>query len=148
MSYQISLYRNTSGTHHLNKNIVHVADVTCEIKNPQDVETPEVYISATDAYDDINYIYIPEFGRYYDAKPTTGRGQTITYMCESDVLMSFKGGILMAPAMISRNPWHFDMYLHDASMPIETRTASAVLKFPHNYFNGDNNCYILTTIGG
>lgn len=148
MSYTVRLYHNTSGKHHLNKAITHIADVECDIKNPQDVVRPEIYISATDSYDDVNYVYIPEFNRYYYANVMPGRGQTITYACKSDVAMSFKGGILSAPAVISRNPWHFDLYLPDNKMPVESRTASAVIKFPGSHFDGSNNCYVLTTLGG
>lgn len=148
MSYTISLYKNTSGIHHINKSITLIADTVCELKNPQDVETPEIYIAATDAYDGVNYVYIPEFGRYYYAKALPGRGQTITFSCESDPLMSFKAGVKAAPAVISRNPWHWDLYVHDPKMPVEARTASAVIKFPGTHFNGQNNCYILTTLGG
>lgn len=148
MSYQVKLYKNSSGDHHLNKAITHIADVDCEIKNPEDKENPEIFIAASDAYFGVNYIEIPAFNRFYYATPLTGRGQTITYKCQSDVLMSFKTGIRNAPAVISRNPWHWDLYVHDPKMPVEARTASAVIKFPGTHFNGQNNCYILTTLGG
>jgi len=148
MSYQVKLYKNSSGDHHLNKAITYIADVDCEIKNPEDKETPEVFIAASDAYFGVNYIEIPAFNRFYYVTPHTGRGQTITYKCQSDVLMSFKTGIRNAPAVISRNPWHWDLYVHDPKMPVEVRTASAVIKFPGTHFNGQNNCYILTTLGG
>ena len=95
----------------------------------------------------MNYLYIPQFGRYYYAKPVGGRGANITYECSSDVLMSFKAGILASPAVISRNPWHFDLYLPDPKLPVEARTVSSVLKFPGDHFNGLNNSYILTCIG-
>jgi hypothetical protein len=68
-------------------------------------------------------------------------------VCQSDPLVSFKSGILASPAVISRNPWHFDLYVPDPKLPIEARSAGAVLKFNANHFSGSNNSYILTTIG-
>ena len=147
MSYTVTLFKNHSGVEHMTKVLTSYGDVQCEFKNMTDVEHPTVYIAANDGYDDVNYLYIPQFNRYYFATPSGGRGATITFECESDVLMSFKDGILAAPAVISRNPWHFDLYLPDTKMPVESRTVSTILTFPQNHFSGTNNSYILTCIG-
>lgn len=147
MSYPVVIYMNSSGDDYLDKALSGGTSINCDFKQPIDIENPTIYISATDAYDKYNYCYIAEFGRYYWMKPVGGNGQTITYSCESDPLMSFKGQIRSCPAVIARNPWHFDLYLPDNRLPIETRTASAVKKFPNDLFSGDHNCYILTTLG-
>lgn len=147
MAYNVVIYMNNSGDDYLDKNLSGATTVSCNFKQPVDIENPTIYISATDAYDQYNYCYIAEFGRYYWMKPVAGNGQTITFECESDPLMSFKGQIRSCPAVIARNPWHFDLYLPDNRLPIETRTASAVKKFPNDHFSGDHNCYILTTLG-
>lgn len=147
MSYTVTLYHNASGKKFMNKALTSYGDVSCEFKNPMDVQNPTVYIAADAAYDDVNYLYIPQFGRYYYAKPVGGRGANITYECTSDVLMSFKAGILASPAVISRNPWHFDLYLPDPKLPVEARTVSSVLTFPGDHFRGTNNSYVITCIG-
>lgn len=148
MSYTVQLYKNSSNPNAMNKSIAHRADVNCEFKAPMDRERPTIYISATDAYDDVNYIYIPEFGRYYFANCIGGTSQTLTYECLSDPLMSFKSGILNSPAVIARNPWHYDKYVPDSKLPVESRTVRSTFKFPNaELFNGDNNSYILSTIG-
>ena len=148
MSYTCTLYTNTSNPNVIDKQISSLGDFSCDFKNIIDVETPEVYVAAGAAYDKANYMYIPEFGRYYYAKARAGTGNVITFECVSDPLMSFKTEILSSPAVISRNPWHFDLYLPDPKLPIEARTASGIKKFNENPFSGSNNCYILTTIGG
>ena len=149
MSYSCTLYNNTSHPNAIHKQIGALATVSCDFKNMIDVENPEVYIAATDAYDKAKSMSIPEFGSYYFCKAKAGTGQTITYECVSDPLMSFQSAILSSPAVIARNPWHFDMYIPDPKYPIEARTMTATLKFPDNQsaFNGTNNKYILTTIG-
>ena len=148
MSYTCTLYTMTGDSHSFNKSLSSLGDFSCDFKNIIDVETPEVYVAAGDTYDKANYMYIPEFGRYYYCKARAGTGNVITFECQSDPLMCFKSQILACPAVIARNPWHFDLYVPDPKLPIEARTASAVLKFPNNPFNGDDFCYILTTLGG
>ena len=148
MSYSVQLYKNSSDTNRLNKSISLQATVDCNFKAPIDVENPTIYISATDAYDGVNYVYINEFNRYYYAKCVGGTSQTLTFECISDPLMSFKSGILSSPAVIARNPWHWDKYLPDPKIPIESRTVKSTFKFPNStFFNGNQNCYILSTIG-
>ena len=82
------------------------------------------------AYTACNYIYISQFGRYYYAKPIGGTSQTITLQCQSDPLMSFKTGILNSKAVIARNSWKYDKYLHDSRLPVESRTVTGVYNFP------------------
>lgn len=148
MSYTVTLYSNSSNPNVMSKSITALATVTCEFKNTVDVENPEIYISAGSPYERCNYVYIPEFNRYYYAKCKAGIGNTVTIECMSDPLMSFKNAILNSPAVISRNPWHFDLYIPDGKLPIEARTVSATFKFPNaDLFKGNNNTFILTTLG-
>lgn len=147
MSYNVDLYVNSSDTNVMTKNIAFLATVSCDFKTPIDVENPVVYIGADDTYAACNYIYISQFGRYYYAKPIGGTSQTITLQCQSDPLMSFKQGILAAKAVIARNPWHYDKYIPDGAMPMESRTVRGTFKFTGDHFNGANNCYILTILG-
>lgn len=153
MSYTCTLYVNSSAPDYMTKTLSSGTDVSCDFKAPVDVERPTIYISATDAYDGINYMYIPEFGRYYFAKAIASTSQTITFECVSDPLMSFKDQIKACPAVIARNPWHWDMYLPDPKLPVEARSVSAILNFPNanenaGPFDGTHNCYVLTTLGG
>lgn len=148
MSYTVKIYINSSGPDYISKSLAGETSIDCEFKAPVDIENPTIYISGGASYDGYNYCYISEFGRYYFMTPVAGTAQTLTFECKSDPLMSFAAEILACPAVISRNPWHWDKYLHDPKIPVETRTISAVVNFPEDYFKGTNNCYILTTLGG
>lgn len=142
----ITLYTTGDDEHTVNRNMSLIGTYACNVKNPQDRANPEILINATNLT--ANYAYIPEFGRYYWLNLVAENNAMVTYKGQSDVLASFKGGILTSPAVISRNPWHFDLYLPDPKMPIESRKASAVIPFPNNHFNGNMNTYVLTTLGG
>ena len=148
MSYNVNLYVNTSDVNRINKSITLKATSVCDFKAPIDVENPTIYIGASDGYDDVNYIYISEFNRYYFARCIGGTSQTLTFECVSDPLMSFKSAILASPAVIARNPWHYDKYLPDNRLPVESRVVKSTYKFPNTeLFKGDSKCYVITTLG-
>lgn len=145
MNVNVKFYITGDNPNVMNKSLTEIASVDCDIKEPVNKERPEIYVSGN--LISVNYAYIAEFGRYYFVYPTGEHAVTTRLQLESDPLMSFKAGILASPAVVARNPWHFDLYVPDNNLPIEARTASAVLKFPGRDFDGTNNTYILTTIG-
>lgn len=149
MDTTVTFYNNSSNSHAVNKALTLIATVQVKLKEPIDIEHPEILLSGAQGAIKANYVHIPELGRYYYCHSELERGQLVRFVCDkSDPLMSFKSALLAAPAVIARNPWHFDLYLPDPRLPVERRTASAVLKFPEqSKFNGQNNCYILTTVG-
>lgn len=148
MSYSVELYINTSDPNVLDKTITLLATSDCEFKAPMDVENPTIYLAADVANLPCNYIHITALNRYYYAKAIGGTSQTVTFECQSDPLMSFKTGILNAKAVVARNPWKYDKYIHDPKLPVEARTVTGTYKFPTtSHFKGTNNTYILTTIG-
>lgn len=142
----IVLYRTNSDEHELNKVLTQVGTFSCKLKAPVDQENIEVNLG-TDATG-ANYGYVEEYGRYYYLHPTTQNNSMVIYSGKSDPLMSFKGGVLAAPAVIARNPWSYDKYIPDNKLPVESRTVKGVIKFPGTHFAGNNNTYILTTVGG
>ena len=149
MDTTVTFYNNSSNAHAVNKALSLIATVTVKLKEPIDIERPEILLSGAQGSIKANYVHIPELGRYYYCHSELERGQLVRFVCDlSDPLMSFKTALLASPAVVARNPWHFDLYLPDPKLPVERRTASAVMKFPEQTkFNGQNNCYILTTIG-
>lgn len=150
MDTTVTFYNNSSNAHVVNKALSLITTVQVKLKEPIDIERPEILLCGAQGAIKANYVHIPELGRYYYCHSELERGQLVRFVCDqSDPLMSFKSALLASPAVIARNPWHFDLYLPDPNLPIETRTASAILKFPNQgVFDGSNNSYILTTIGG
>lgn len=145
---QVTFYNNASNNHCFRPALTQLAQFDVYFKDQIDVENPDIYVQNDASIIKANYCYIPQFGRYYHCKAVGDVNQTIHFVCQSDPLVSFKSGILASPAVISRNPWHFDLYVPDPKLPIEARTASAVLPFPNKtIFDGNNNSYILTTLG-
>ena len=145
MSVTVIFYTTGDNPNVMNKSLTQIASLDCDIKEPVNKERPEVYV--TGDLMGANYAYIADFGRYYFVYPTGEHAITTRLQLESDPLMSFSTAILASPAVVARNPWHFDLYVPDPNLPVEARTASAILNFPNNHFSGTDNSYILTTLG-
>ena len=145
MSVTVIFYTTGDNPNVMDKSLTQLSSLDCDIKEPVNKERPEIYVTGN--LIGVNYAYIADFGRYYFVYPTGEHANTTRLQLESDPLMSFSTAILASPAVVARNPWHFDLYVPDNNLPIEARTASAVLKFPGRDFDGTNNTYILTTIG-
>lgn len=146
MGVLVDFYRTGDNPKVFNKTLQLIASqVDCNIKEPTSVDSPYLFTTGDLAH--VNYAYIAHFGRYYWVYPETGYGMSTRYRLESDPLMSFKDSILASPAVIARNPWKYDKYISDPSIPIEARAVRGSFKFPHDHFNGSHNCYILTTLG-
>lgn len=143
----VILYINSSGNDYANKVLSGGATFSCNPKDPLNVVTPTIYVNAGSTYAGYNYCYIPEFKRFYYAHCTGGTSQTLTFDCKSDGIMSFRDQLLQCPAVISRNPWHWDKYLPDPSLPVESRAVRSTFKFPNNHFDDTNNTFILLTVG-
>ena len=145
MSVTVIFYTTGDNPNVMNKSLTQLASLDCDIKEPVNKERPEIYVSGN--LIGANYAYIADFGRYYFVYPTGEHAITTRLQLESDPLMSFSTAILASPAVVARNPWHFDLYVPDPNLPVEARTASAILNFPNNHFSGTDNSYILTTLG-
>lgn len=144
----VRFYNNSSNSHVINKSISQLAELNVDLKEPTDIEKPEIFVGYDSTILKANYCYIPDFGRYYFCHANTGQNQTLRFICESDPLMSFRSAILSSPAIIARNPWRYNKYIHDNRLPIESRTIKSTFKFPNQgLFNGTHNTYILTTLG-
>ena len=149
MDTTVTFYNNSSNAHTVNKSLSLIATVQVKLKEPIDIERPEILLSGAQGAIRANYVHIPELGRYYYCHSELERGQLVRFVCDlSDPLMSFKSALLASPAVITRNPWKYDKYLPDEKMPIESRNIRSSYEFPQNYFQDRNNCYILTTLGG
>lgn len=89
------------------------ANVECEIFSPCDVVRPILKMSTESILNSDNYIYIPDFNRYYFKSNTTKSGEITTLSLICDVLMSFKEDIKNCPLIAERSSNIFNSYLKD-----------------------------------
>ena len=146
------LYINDSDARVVDKHLVDVI--------PQDAGTPEIpiefiedssvvnptfiFTSATNVMD-ANYIFVPDFGRYYYITDKIVQKNRIMVTCHVDVLMSFSEPIKKSYAIMERQEKEYNLYLNDSLIPLENPNDVRTLNFPYG-FNEDSE-YLLIIAG-
>ena len=62
---EVNLYENTSENYRLNKDITLKITESCVLKDDCSVENPVIVLKTGTNISGYNYMYIPDFGRYY-----------------------------------------------------------------------------------
>lgn len=98
----VKLMRTRSAPNTLNKKVEVLSTVSCNIKEPIDVDNPVLYLSGDIA--NINYFQIEAFGQYYFADPLkpTGQNNIFELTGHVDPLMSNKAELLNLKGIVSR----------------------------------------------
>lgn len=141
----INLYINNSDNNVMNKSLTLISNKDIKLKNESNVITPVIVLKG-DISNDINYVSIPEWNRYYYITDKRSLNNDIYEInCKVDVLMSHKNDILNSDALIitsenlKNNYIASDVYINDI------REKTKII----NFTNGFNNSpeFVLITAG-
>lgn len=142
----LTFYKNQSEKNKIGKNLTDAKDVTGTLRENCDILNPSILVEYS-TYPDYNYIFIPEFKRYYFITNIVsvrfGLWQITAHV---DVLESYKEDIKAQSAIIARQENKWDMYLNDGTFKSESYNKTATIKFPNDCFVDYN--FILTVAGG
>ena len=141
----MNLYNFSGDRRKLNKYLTHVADVTIiAITNDTNILRPSIIIN-TRAFN-FNYVYIPNFGRYYyvDNIKLLG-GERIGVDCSVDVLMSHKAAILSSQCIAERSSSSSDPYLQDDKVASKDSAQIYDRRMTGNPFN--TTTYVIQVAG-
>ena len=144
----IKIYHNYSANNKLNKNISLLIEKNVKLKNETNIIRPTIILTG-DISNNMNYVYIPKFNRYYyivDKKSINN--EMFEIFLEVDVLMSFKEIILNLHCIIDKQQdlSNINKYYNDGSFIVSSKEFIKTINFP-NGFN-DNGEFILITAGG
>ena len=144
----IKIYHNYSANNKLNKTITLLIEKNVKLKNETNIIRPTIILTG-DISNNMNYVYIPKFNRYYyivDKKSINNEMYEI--FLEVDVLMSFKEIILNLHCIIDKQQdlSNINKYYNDGSFIVSSKEFIKTINFP-NGFN-DNGEFILITAGG
>lgn len=89
------------------------ASLECEIFTPCDITSPILILSNDSVLSTDNYIYIPDFDRFYFIENIEKNGEIITLSLICDVLMSFKDEIKNCPLIAERSTNIFNGFIPD-----------------------------------
>ena len=111
----ITLYNNLSNKKTINKTIVKISDVTnVRLKENVTILNPVLQLSLTPDIISCNYVYIPDFSRYYfkgDVEFVTN--DVVNVYLSVDPLFSFATNIMNSNVTAIRSTNHYDRYLYD-----------------------------------
>lgn len=145
----IVLYQNISEPMVVDKFITEVATLEGSLRHETPVSSPRILIEGTFPAN-VNYVYIPDFSRYYYVDEITHYRAEAWYLSlRCDVLMSFKQGIRNSQVIVEETatlPAGGNMYLPGDAFVSTVKKKTDVVPFPQGFEN--DPYYILLTAGG
>lgn len=155
MSDTVNLYYNASENKVIGKTITLLGTLDCIFKDAVSIEHPVLIVSnitmsiTGETYlDDLNYLYIPKFNRYYyvdEIKTLTGGRYEIR--CSVDVLESFRDDILNLNVILDHSEnLGANMYLDSPVWVNNCKAKTDIINFSNGLL--DTGEYILITVGG
>ena len=110
---EVKLCTTPSETYRVDKSVTVQATAECTLKEGTSVENPVILLASSNI-SGCNYMYIPDFGRYYFIHDIISvRNGLWEVHGHVDVLMSFSSGIKGCSATLKRQENLFNMYLDD-----------------------------------
>ena len=111
---QIQAFTLSEDSLHIPKHLTPVSTLTGSARDSIDVENPTIRIEHTGA-NAFNYIYIPEFSRYYYVLDKIQVRTGITdIICHVDVLQSFYPQFIHSPMIASRSDSTYNKLIADS----------------------------------
>lgn len=140
----IKLYKTLSEDNKLDKELTLVREVNINLLIRSNVTAFDFSLSGNMA--DINYMYIPDFGKYYFLKsPTIERNGYTSFRAEEDVLMTYKSQIRQETGIILRQENEGNLYIADNTFPTENRNKTFFKKF-QNGFSDTLSYYLIVGV--
>lgn len=110
----IRLYITPSEPNRLDKKLTHELQINGSLRDECSVITPVIEVNKGQGITNYNYVYIPNFGRYYFITDITAvRTDLWRLQLQVDPLMSFKEAIKNVTGIAQRNEKVFNLYIPD-----------------------------------
>ena len=141
---QITTYINSSDNNVLDKQITQKAQYSAVGKEPIDILNPKLIINDNTFDVGINYVYIPDFKRYYYCSITTLSKNIYQLNCSVDVLKTYAEGIKASQGTITISQ-NAKGLIADNQTVLQ---ANSIIRT--RYFSGDRSfkySFILATMG-
>ena len=105
---------NSSPVEKIGKNLDAGTEFTCDLKADTSVLKPTLVLQSASSLAGFNYMYIPDFNRYYFIDDIVSKNNVIWEVSgHVDVLETYKADILKQSAVISRQQNKYNLYLND-----------------------------------
>lgn len=128
------------------RNLTNEITVTGNVKDTFNILDPIIQLNYNAALKNVNYAYIPEFGRYYFVSPPIISGKTVYLKMHVDVLFTYKAIIMKSPCIAIRSSNRGNLYFQDDYIQFEEGYRYNVSRFPYR-FDAESGTYILCISG-
>lgn len=146
----IELYVTGSDSNRIDKSLIHVMSLVGALKQSTSILDPVITIESP-TIGNVNYMYIPEFGRYYYIIDIISIANGLWELsCHVDVLMSWKTQILDTGCVLARQEnarTYGNLYLDDDRFLITSKRNFSLITFPNRVTTGSDS-FVLTVAGG
>lgn len=152
----IKLYKIPDDRKQVDKTIIDIGvDATIlgtlsnvHIKENTNILKPTIEIAYNSLYATANYMYVPEWRRYYHLEPPTVGAQRMFFQGSVDVLYTYRTGIRALQVIVERQEEKSKgkLYMVDKAFKSEVRKIISTRKLS-GAFDKAHSSYILTTGG-
>ncbi len=145
MSFNITFMNNQEELNKITKRPSSVMTLTGHLREETDIVNPVINIEYDGTLTNVNYMWIPEFHRYYFiTKIESVRTGLWRVYAHCDVLKTYAEGILGTPCVVARNEKQYNLMLNDSYFKVYANPRLQVANFP-NKFSGYS--YVLVMKG-
>ena len=102
----VNFYNAKIKKNEINKTLGTAIVKTCELKNGSSIEDPVLYMQHDTSLFACNYVYIPDFGRYYFISGREIAEHTEYITCHVDVLKTYANDIKASTGTATRSNYY------------------------------------------
>lgn len=145
MAFNITFMNNQEELNKITKRPSSVMTLQGHLREETDIVNPVINIEYAGTLTNVNYMWIPEFNRYYFiTKIESVRTGLWRVYAHCDVLKTYAEGILGTPCVVARNEKQYNLMLNDSYFKVYANPRLQVANFP-NKFSGYS--YVLVMKG-
>ncbi len=145
MSFNIVLMYNSQELNRISKSPATVMSLSGTLREETDIVDPEINVEYNGTLTNVNYMYIPEFHRYYFInKIESIRTGLWRIHAHCDVLKTYADALLNTECVVARSQSVYNLLLNDSMFKVNSNPRIQTLNFP-NAFTGES--YVLIMMG-
>lgn len=142
---RIELYTNNSEVESVVKDLTTLQTLDGTLREATSILNPTIKIEGLTDIDKINYMYIPEFGRYYFVNDIRSiRNNLFEVSAHVDVLMTYAEEIKQQRGVIRRQENVWNTYLDDGTFKAYQNPVIVTKVFPNGF---NDNSFVLALSG-
>lgn len=150
-----TFYSSADDVRKLHKTFTEIVTKQIYLLEDVDITKPSLIVTRFEGYQRANYVYIPEFSRYYYvSSPVILSNERIRYDCTVDLLTTHKTEIENLTCLVERQEFAYTPNMVDDKLPLRSERKLQFLQFDSTPFtngttlNNNSYCFALTVTGG